>query len=325
MTFTASEMKYLHGLQARLSKPLTLRVGRNERPESKLVADFGQALAAALPQVKVVTEDVPAAELPGLVLGEGWRWHGVPEGAKLELLAEMLLAVAGQGPELPPEVRSRWETLPLAPALVMFIAPQCPFCPQMVRQLLPLASARPVPGLAVIDASLFLETAREYEIKAVPTVIVNGVYRLTGAFTLTDLLDLAGKTDPSQLPEAVLERMLQEGQAILLGGLMLAKGAIFEKVLPLVRHPEINVRLGVAVALETVGEDRPDLVAGILPRLWEMYAGSDLSARGDIAYLIGEWGDGRWREPLAAARAAADEAELQEALEEALAKIQDRD
>ena len=44
--------------------------------------------------------------------------------------------------------------------------------------------------------------------------------------------------------------------------------------------------------------------------------------QGDIAYLIGEWGDGSWTRPLQAALTEASHLELQETIAEALEKIQ---
>jgi hypothetical protein len=241
------------------------------------------------------------------------------------MFGEIGLALGSQAPGLAPAVKNRWEKLPLVPDLTIFIAPQCHFCPQMVRQLVPLTVTPPKAAITLIDAMLFTELARENGIKSVPTVIVNGRYRLTGAFQLAELLDLAEKTDPAHLPVSVWERMMQEGQAGVLGDMMLAQGVIFPNVLPLFKHPEINIRLGAMVALETVGEARPELIAAILPKLWQEYAGSDLAVQGDIVYLIGEWGDGAWIRTLEEAEAETSQPELQEALEEALAKLRDKE
>ena len=252
MAFTESDEKYLKNLVlANKGQPMVFL--QNYRPESSLFTEILKTWQELVPHFAIATEVIPDTELPGLIPGPNWRFYAVPEGKKLEMLGEILLALHGQGQELPQAVKDRWEKLPVAPKLTMFIAPQCPFCPQMVRQLIPLTVNSPKAAVDLIDASLFQEIARNREIKAVPTVIVNDVYRLTGNFQLSELLDLAEKTDPAQLPVAVLERMMVEGQANVLGEMMLAKQTIFANVLPLLLHPEINIRLGAMVALETVG------------------------------------------------------------------------
>jgi hypothetical protein len=325
MTLAESDRRYFETWQTKLSRPLAGRFWRNNRSESDLFAEFLERFKEVVPTVGIMTEAIPETELPGLVLGDVWRFHAVPEGKKLEMLGEIFLALDGQGAGLAPAVQSRWEKLPVAPELTIFIAPQCPFCPQMVRQLIPLTVTSPKPSITLIDASLFTELARQHEIKSVPTVIVNGVYRLTGAFQLSELLDLAEKTDPAQLPVSVWERMMVEGQAGVLGSLMLENGAIFPQVLSLLIHPEINIRLGAMVALETVGEEKPELVGSMLPRLWQEYTGSDMAVQGDIVYLMGEWGDATWKEPLQATLAETSQPELREALEEALEKIREKE
>lgn len=321
MTLVDSDRRYVETWQAKLTWPPAWRFWRNHRPESGLFAEFLDSLKEVVSTVGIITEDIPETDLPGLVLGDMWRFQAVPEGKKLEMLGEILLALDGQGAGLAPAVQSRWEKLPVAPELTIFIAPQCPFCPQMVRQLIPLTVTPPKAAMTLIDASLFTELARQNEIKSVPTVIVNGVYRLTGAFQLAELLDLAEKTDPAQLPVSVWERMMVEGQAGVLGSLMLEKGEILPQVLSLLVHPEINIRLGAMVALETVGEEKPAVVGSMLPRLWQEYARNDMAVQGDIIYLVGEWGDATWKEPLQATLAETSQPELREALEEALEKI----
>jgi glutaredoxin len=321
MALTESDKKYLTSILQQ-EKVQSLVFLQNRRPESSLFSEFLQTCQELAPELTVTTEVIDDTELPGLRLGENWRFCAVPEGKKLEMLGEILLAQHGQGQELSQAVKDRWEKLPVAPKLTMFIAPQCPFCPQMVRQLIPLTIYPPKAAIDLIDASLFYETARNNEIKAVPTVIVNEVYRLTGNFQVSELLDLAEKTDPAHLPVAVLERMMVEGQASVLGDMMLAGKKIFANVLPLLLHPEINIRLGAMVALETVGEERPDLIADILPKLWQNFHKRELAVQGDLIYLIGEWGDKTWIEPLTQIRSEVDEPDIQEALEEALEKLQ---
>ncbi|MGQ9921707.1 MAG: thioredoxin family protein [Desulfobacca sp.] len=324
MTFASADEQYITSQRSKIPGSLTLRLARNHRPESAALAAFVAAWQRLVPEVPVWPEDVPETAQPGFLIGEKWRFHAVPTGSKLELFLEILQTVAGPPPDLAPSLRERWEKLPIAPELTIFVAPQCPFCPQMVRQLMPLSVANPAATVTLIDVSLFIEEARRQEIKAVPTVIVNDLYRLTGAFRLADLVDLAAKADPALLPTPILERMMQEGQAGVVGEMMLAQGQIFANFLPLIKHPEINIRLGAMVALETVGGARPELVAAILPALWQEVGGSDTAVQGDLIYLIGEWGEGRWLQSLAAARQEAADPDVREALDEAVEKIRER-
>ncbi|AEB08547.1 thioredoxin family protein [Desulfobacca acetoxidans] len=321
MGLTASDICDLQQWQVKLTRSLPLRFLKNQRPESDLLMPFLELFKQHVPSTPVITEAIPEDELPGLAVGKVWRYHAVPEGIKLILLGEILAALNGAVSVGEETWRNRWQQLPLAPELTIFISPQCPFCPQMVRRLIPLTIVPPQALITLIDASLFLETARQFEIKAVPTLLVNGVYRLTGAFQVDELLDLLEKADPAQLPAAFLERMLTDGQAARVAEMMLAHGAIFTNFLPLLTHPEINVRLGAMVAVEAIGEVDPVLAASVLPWLWQEYPQHEMAVQGDILYLIGEWGDSSWLPVLEAALVDTEAAELRESLEEALTKI----
>lgn len=324
MILTGSDERYLTQWQTQLTHPVKLRFGRNQRPETAALAAFIEDWRRLVPGSLILSEDIPEKELPGLLLDDRWRFCAVPTGIKLELLGEILLTLDGRAAVLPPAFQEKWQQLPLAPELTIFVAPQCPFCPQMVRQLMPLTVATPAATVTLIDVSLFIEEARQQEIKAVPTVIVNGVYRLTGAFQLGELLDLTAKTDPALLPTAVLERMMQEGQAGVVGDLMVTQEAIFPNFLPLLWHPEINIRLGAMVALETVGTERPELVAAILPRLWQEMPSSATAVQGDLIYLIGVWGDAAWLQKLEEMQRLVTDADVAEAVAEAVTTIRER-
>ncbi len=325
MVLAGADERFLLSWQDKLVHPIMLRCGRNQRPESQLLAEFVADWQRLLPRLPVKIEEIPDTELPGLFLGDRWRFCAVPTGVKLELFGEILLALNGQAPALAPNWQERWQKLPLAPELTIFVAPQCPFCPQMVRQLIPLTVTTPAATVTLIDASLFADRARAQDIKAVPTVIVNQLYRLTGAFTLGDLLDLAEKADPALMPTSILERLMQEGQAGLVGELMLAQGRLFPNFLPLLWHPEINIRLGAMVALETVGAKHPEVVAACLARLWEELPRSDPAVQGDLIYLLGEWGEGSWLERLTALKQEISDPEVVEAIEEAVAKLREKE
>ncbi len=324
MILTASDEAHLLTWRRQLTELPRLRLARNQRPESGPLAAFLDDWQRLLPGAAVQTEEIAATELPAILVGETWRFHAVPSGSKLQVFTDILLALNGRPVPLPPVLAEGWGRLPLAPALTIFVAPHCPHCPQMVRQLIPLTLARPAALVSVIDAELCGAEARREQIKAVPTLIINGIYRLTGAFQLTELLDLAAKTDPAHLPTPVLERLLQEGQAGVVGEAMLAAGTVGANFLPLLWHPEINIRLGAMVALETVGGARPDLVAALLPALWQQMGQSETAVQGDLVYLIGQWGDASWLAPLEQARRSAVDADVVEATEEAMATIRER-
>lgn len=320
-----ADARRLAAWATRLSHPPRLVFLANGRPESRLFQPFLETLRQQVPQLAWTREDVPDTELPGLAIGEVWRFHAIPEGRKLKYLEDIIFSLDGQPVTLPPEVATRWGRLPLPSDIKVFIAEQCPYCPQVLPRLLPLGQASPPARIQLIEAPVFLDLVRQLEIKAVPTAIINGLYRLTGVFSLEELLTLAEQTDPAQMPTALLAQMLKEGQAGDVGELMAARKQIFPNFLPLLLHPELNIRLGAMVAWETVAEACPELIPAVLAWLWEQLpTQEEVAVQGDIYYLIGEWGDRSWLEKLAQMQKTVTEPDLQESLAEALARIKER-
>lgn len=320
---SAADCQRLTAWAAKLIHPPRLVFLTNERPESRLFHPFLEALPNCLPQLRWTTEEVPAGDLPGLALGEIWRFHAVPEGKKLQFLEAILVAADGRS-DLPPELAAQWAGLPFPPTLLVFVAAACPYCPQVIPRLRPLATAIPPPRIQVVEADLFPDWVRRYEIKAVPTVIINDLHRLTGNFALADLVDLAARTDPAQLPTDLLARMLKDGQAGRLGELMAAQGGLFPNFRPLLLHPELNLRLGAMVAWETVATAHPAEVEPVLEWLWSQFPAMDLTLQGDILYLIGEWGGPSWLNRLQEVEQQTAAPEVRESAVEARAQIRRR-
>ena len=102
MALSESDRRSLDTWRTTINYSVPWRLLQNHRPESDLFAEFLKSFQELIPQVQIMTEEVPETELPGLILGENWHFHAVPEGKKLEMLKEILLALDGQESALPP-------------------------------------------------------------------------------------------------------------------------------------------------------------------------------------------------------------------------------
>ncbi len=298
---------------------------RLECPEGAVQApvfrEFAAALQAAFPQVTITTDIIAGQGPPALRLGDTWRWHGLPAGPELPLFLEAAAAAEDGPPPLPAGVAPRVAAVSLPTELEIFISEHCPFCPGVVRQLIPLTLALPRGRVQLYDCGLFPEAAAAADVKAVPTVILNGLYRLTGALKLSEVVDLLEQADPAELATATLERLLTEGQASLVAEMMVRQGKIFPGFMPLLSHEEWNVRLGAMVAVETVAAAAPELARAVLAPLWEGFAAQDTAVQGDILYLVGELGDRSWLARLETYEAPASDPDLAELLQETREKL----
>lgn len=296
-------------------KRLVSKDERNGRFEA-----FCEELHANASKVDVVAATGKEDEPPGLALeGLDVVWHAIPYGPELPPFLEALSLISRLPVDGPSEAAaasrgSAW--------LKVFVAPSCPFCPNAVRELIPLFVKGSV-RCSIIDAQLFPEMAASHGIKSVPIAILNGAYRWTGETLASDVMAIL--EDPALIlssPEA-LERMIKEGQAGNVARMILEKNETPSTFLDLLRHPEWSVRLGALVVMEEIADANMALARVALDQLWGSFADQDAAVRGDIAYLIGELGAGdsaAWTARLEALPIGADE-QLDDIVEEAISKL----
>ena len=205
--------------------------------------------------------------------------------------------------------------------LIIYVSPQCSFCPQAVRQLLPLLTLNRNIRLTVIDATYFPEHADREKIQSVPTLILENQFRWTGTFQTNEILDVIKNRDPSMLGPISLEMMLKEGKADELAAMMLEKAQIFPAFYDVLAHPKWPVRLGAMVVMEELIEGNLELAAQVLEPLWERFHKVDNRVKGDLLYLLGQLKRTESVPQLQAVLNGDFDSEVQEAAREALGTI----
>jgi HEAT repeat protein len=87
------------------------------------------------------------------------------------------------------------------------------------------------------------------------------------------------------------KKIIKEGDAESLAGMMVAEGELYSGALELLADPDWSVRMGMMVVLEEVAGRKLDLVQCAYPYLLELLDHEDANQRGDITYLLGLVGD----------------------------------
>lgn len=320
-TLNEKEMQILRDWSRKLDRPVPLHFLRSADTRSDAFQAFCSLLHETAPSIHITQEATEEQELPAFLYQKAWRFHAIPRGTELEPFLEILAFPDFQTSSLPEHLATEVKALPLPPDLQIFVSDGCPFCPGALRQIIPLVFAHPAGRATVVDCGLFPEVAEAHKVQAVPTVLVNGIYRLTGAVNLAEILELVQKVDPSQLETDALKRMLKEGQALLLAEMMLKKSLVFPAFHPLLVDPEWSVRLGAMVAVEEIAASAPELAREVLPPLWQIFQQQNASIQGDILYLTGEVGDVQWVPALKSLEGRLEEEELAGILAEALEKL----
>jgi thiol-disulfide isomerase/thioredoxin len=291
---TPEEVKQIEHWNDALSKAVTIRLVATQDSRGNLLSDFCDRLLAAAPKVACVKEEGTEKDLPALVVSPRIRYHAVPLGRELRPFLSALEEPAnGPPPAAYKTVPEDLKKVQVPAELMLFIAPGCPHCPQTVERLLPLPPMNRQVRLAIIDGTLFPETAQRYQIRSAPTLILDDQFRWTGSVPLNELIAMMADRDPAQLGAACLETLLKEGNASKLTDMMLSAKKMIPAFLDMLVHEQMFVRLGAMVVMEELCERDPALARQAVEPLWERFQEVSEPIQGDIVHVIGETGDRR--------------------------------
>lgn len=325
----AKAAELIHRWNMELAQPVSLHVVRGSDERGAALSAFLHDFAEIAQNVRISPQDGNDDELPAILLGNSVHWHAIPEGGELMPFlktVEMQLFPMRARACLPEELRSQIESLSVPADLKIYVTPQCPFCPRVLSEIVPLAFINPLVRLSVIDGALFPDLAAGDGIRSVPTIILDGAFRWTGAGHIDEIVHSLLNRDPACLGAKTFIDFLKGGNAEALAQMMIDHKQVFPAFIELLEHSDWSVRLGAMVVVEEIAEKNPELTEEMLNLLWKRLDRISGPARGDIISLIGFANPGsklwieRLKGVLADADADAGEGE-REAVLEALEKL----
>ncbi len=244
----------------------------------------------------VIESEKGEKKLPGFLLKENVTYSALPLEKELEPFLEALSQIHGSqamlsGPALSEPIRQALDKIDIPVQLKLYIALQCPHCPNVVRTVIPLAFYCKNIHLHIIDGSLFPGTAQKDKVMSAPCLILDDDFRWTGSVMAEEIIKMITSRDPSQLSARTLKTILEEGDASWIAQAMIKKGKIFNAFIKLLLHETWSVRLGAMVVVEELAETEPKLAASLCPLLIDLFDEKDIPIQGDILYAMGEAGD----------------------------------
>jgi len=287
---TPNDRKQIGAWLADHSSVIELELITDKSPQAESLSTFCEQLAELDTGIKIKKRTPDSdAEQPAILVGGRLKYQAVPLGPELN---PFLDALAGHSEPAgsAPDGQNPLEALAIPAHLQVYIAPQCPHCPQTVAQLLPLVHANDNVSISIIDGTLFTDMADGDQIKAVPTVILDTDFRWTGSVDMTELMDTIINRDPVKLGPLTLRSFIDDGRASDLAQMMIKAKTVFPALIDLITHDLWSIRLGAMVAAEEIAwEDRP-LAGTMIPALEKRFAEVNETVQGDILHVIGETG-----------------------------------
>ncbi len=208
--------------------------------------------------------------------------------------------------------------------ILLFTAAGCPACPHQVRSVATLALASPRVSVEIVDAQQEPELAAQYEVRSVPTTVVD------------DELVMVGVIPAGELAWRLLEREGPEAEKVVFGALVesgrisdaaerLSDGRATKVFFELWSRSTLEHRMGLFLVAEEALQWNPDSLQDLAALLIEGLEGDgpitqDPTRVGDTADLLGQIGNPDARPVLESLSQDANE-EVAEAAADALAEL----
>lgn len=296
---------------------LELIVTGDER--SRRFDEYIDALARRHPGIEILKKTEAQADSPALVIPPNIRFEAVPANKWEPVFIDFLKEEAFLKTAEP--VRDMNSSVHLK----FYLAPFCPFCPQVLADLLPLAGAQPLLHLTVIDGEMFPEKASLDQVRAAPTLILDDSVRWIGTVNMTEVVSIILDRDPASLGAESVRTLIENGAAGELARMMAGSGKIFPSFLDLLTHEKWPLRLGAMVAFEYLLEQNRGLADAVLESLWSRFDKIDDGIKSDVLYLFGQSGGEQAMERLKIVLNASYPGYVHEAADEALESIRSRE
>ena len=320
---TPNDRKLLETWLADRENDIELELIADSSEQSGTLTQFCEQLTEISPDIKIKKRSPDSdAELPAILVGRRLKYQALPLGPELGPFLDALAQHADPA-SITSSGENSLEKLAIPAHLQVYIAPQCPHCPQTVGQLLPLIQANSNVSISIIDGTLFTEMADNAQIKAVPTVILDTDFRWTGSVDMAELTETIINRDPVKLGPQTLRSFIDDGRASDLAQMMVKAKTVFPALIDLITHDLWSIRLGAMVAAEEIAWDNRPLAATIIPALEKRFSEVNATVQGDILHVIGESGTADHIPFLETVAANTDDEELQEAAQDAIESIQE--
>lgn len=290
-TLTFRELASAKSTLEELPERVIIKVNLTGNSLSAQFRTFIEELASVHEKLQPVylshSEDGP----PTIEIQPNLRYMALPNGREMVPFLQILLSRSRGEVLLSPRSLSALETFITPTRFEVLMSPACPHCPGVVGVVNQLALASTYVEASIIDVTLFADYGQKYGIRAVPTVVIDEQDQLAGAISEDLLVDRLANSDPSSFHPDSFKKIIKEGDAERLAGMMVADGDLYSGSLELLADSDWSVRMGMMVVLEEVAERNPDMVRRAYPYILDLLEHEDDNQRGDTAYLLGLIGD----------------------------------
>ena len=284
---TSQELETAKSTLESLQNPVVLKVNLTKDTLSKEFRKFIETLAAVSSKLQPIYTTYSADDPPTIEMKSNLRYMALPGGREMVPFLQSLISRSRGETSLAERTLSTMANFITSVKVEVMISPTCPHCPTVVGLLNQLAMTSTYLEVTIIDITLFAQFAQKYNIRAVPTLVIDGQEQLVGTVSEDLLVDKLTNQSPATFHPDSFKKIVKEGDADKLAGMMVADGDVYTAALELLADPDWSVRMGMMVVLEEVAMVSSDLVQRVYPYVVDLLDHGDANQRGDMAYLLG--------------------------------------
>lgn len=161
----------------------------------KTTAELLEELASLTPKIKLekhdydsekeLAESLGVDKVPATVIvaknDAKLYYFGIPAGYEFRSLLDDIIDVSRNTTRLTDDVRAQIRIIDRPVHIKVFVTPTCPYCPRAVRTAHQFALENPKIRADMIESLEFPELAEQYNVMAVPKVVINDSTEFEGA------------------------------------------------------------------------------------------------------------------------------------------------
>ena len=194
--FDAAMQAQLQPVFQRMAQPLQLQLHLDERPVSRELQGYMEALAELTNKLSVQVVDRSGAEGAPMVrvcLADGsytgLAFHGVPGGHEFTSFVLGLYNAAGPGQAVDAEVLAEIQAIDRPIDIKVLISLSCTMCPELVTAAQRIAAANPLISAEVYDINHFGALKDKFKVMSVPCLVVDDRRISFGKKNIRQLVD----------------------------------------------------------------------------------------------------------------------------------------
>ena len=173
----------------------------------------------------------------------------------------------------------------MPPHTLLFTAPGCPHCSGMKAALTVLKQEGAIAALEIVDATLEVERARQFDVRSVPWLRI-GSFEFEGQMSADDLRAWAERAAYPEGLKLYFFEMLKHGQRAKVERLIREDGRRSIALADLLADPEASmaVRIGIGAVLEEL--QGSGATGAMTPRLAQILRDPEPRNRADAAHFL---------------------------------------